>query len=211
MEISHLGHSSFKLKGKDSILVTDPFDPEYLGLKFPKVAADIVTISHFHKDHDYKAGIEGTPIIIEGPGEYEVKGVKILGIPTFHDNSHGADRGENTIYRIWMDGVSIVHCGDLGHKIEEKLLEMLDGVDVVMVPVGGVYTIDASVAAEVASQLESKIIIPMHYNVAGLKESNLSDVSIFLKQIGKEAVLPVAKLTISKDRLPTETQVVVLE
>lgn len=211
MEISYLGHSSFKLKCKDAILVTDPFDPEYIGLKFPKTTADIVTISHSHKDHSFMHNVDGNPLFIDGPGEYEVKGVKIMGVSTFHDKVHGAERGENTIYRIWMDGVSIVHCGDLGHKIEERLLELLDGVDVIMVPVGGMYTIDASTASEVASQLESKIIIPMHYNVPGLKVTGLTDVSVFLKHLGKENIIPIPKLTISHDRLPTETQVVVLE
>ncbi|MBI4990900.1 MBL fold metallo-hydrolase [Candidatus Gottesmanbacteria bacterium] len=214
MEITYIGHSSFKLRGKSGTLVSDPFNPASLGSKFPKVEADVVTISHGHDDHNYSGGVSGSPLIIAGPGEYEVKGIKIIGVPSFHDNENGKERGENTIYRIEIDGISVVHLGDLGHKLDDKSLEILDGVDILLIPVGGVYTISAPIAAEVISQLEPKIVLPMHYNTKLHNQkifSNLSGVDVFLKEMGKEDTKPIPKLSVTKDRLPTELTVVVLE
>lgn len=214
MEITHIGHSSFKLKGKSSIVVTDPFDSEFIGLKFSKTLADIVTISHNHSDHNDTSQIEGIPLVIEGPGEYEVKGVKITGLPSFHDDQKGSQRGINTIYRIVIDGISVVHLGDLGHKIDENTLEILDGVDIVLIPVGGFYTLAPNDAGEVISKLEPKIVIPMHYKCGKLKNDiaqNLSGVEVFLKEMGKENIIPVPKLLITRDKLPAELTIVVLE
>lgn len=214
MEITHLGHSSFKIRGKQVVLVTDPFDPDMVGIKFPKLQADVVTVSHKHRDHSFKSAVEGTPLIIAGPGEYEVKGAKIIGVSTFHDSQNGEVRGKNTVYRLEIDGVSLVHCGDLGHKFDDGQLETLDGANILLVPVGGFYTIDASVASEVVSQIDPDIIIPMHYNDSRLKQENfgkLTGVDVFLKQMGKEGITPQQKLTITKDRLPNEPLVVVLE
>lgn len=214
MEINYLGHSSFKLRGRTGTVVTDPFDSISVGIKFPKVEADIVTISHGHDDHNYSIAVSGSPIIIDGPGEYEIKGIKIMGVASFHDEENGKLRGENTIYRIVIDGVSLVHLGDLGHKLNEKSLEILDGVDVLMIPVGGFYTISAVTAAEVVSQLEPKIVIPMHYLTADHDKkifSQITGVDVFLKEMGKEDTKPQDKLSVTKDRLPSELTVVVLE
>lgn len=214
MEISYLGHSSFKLRSKHATVVVDPFNPDFVGFKFPKTEADVVLVSHDHEDHNFASGVEGTPIIISGPGEYEVKGVKITGVSVYHDTEKGNQRGKNTVYRINMDGITIVHCGDLGHKFDDKELEELSGANILMVPVGGLYTIDAGIAAEVVSQIDPDIIIPMHYATKNLKPQiaeKLSGVEIFLKQMGKEGIIPVAKLSITKDKLPPEPMVVVLE
>ncbi len=214
MEITYLGHSSFRLKSKSATLVTDPFNSEFTGLKFPKTVCDVVTISHGHKDHNDLSLIEGTPLVVEGPGEYEVKGIKIIGIPSFHDDTRGSQRGINTIYRFKIDGISIVHLGDLGHKIEENTLEVLDGVDILLIPVGGFYTISSTVAVEVISKLEPKIVIPMHYKRNDLKDeiaANIAGVEVFLKEMGKESIVPVPKLLVTRDKLPAELTVVVLE
>lgn len=214
MEITHLGHSSFRIRGKQVTLVTDPFDTEMLGIKFPKVTADVVTVSHNHQDHNFTKVVEGEFIVISGPGEYEVKGAKITGVAAYHDGSQGADRGKNTVYRIQIDGISIVHLGDLGHKLDDSQIEQLAGANILMVPVGGFYTIDAQVAVEVTSQIDPDIIIPMHYNIAVLDQAafgKLTGVDVFLKQMGKEGITPQAKLTITKDKLPAEPLVVVLE
>lgn len=214
MEITYIGHSSFKLKGKSAVVATDPYDEKMVGLKFPKIEADIVTVSHQHEDHNNIQVIEGTPVVITGPGEYEIKGVKIVGVATFHDDMKGDKRGKNTVYHIKIDGISIVHCGDLGHKLDDKKLEMLDGVDILMVPVGGFYTLSASEASELASQLDPKIIIPMHYNHTKLNQNTfgqLSAVDVFLKEMGKEGIQPVEKLVVTKEKLPAELTVVVLE
>lgn len=214
MDISYLGHSAFKIRGKTATVITDPYDNEMVGLKFPKhVSADIVTVSHHHRDHDATRQIEGSPYIVDGPGEYEVKGVSIVGIPSFHDTESGARRGSNTIYRIEVDDVSLAHLGDLGHNLTSSEIENLDGVDILCIPVGGIYTIDAVQAAEVIKAVEPAVVIPMHFGRSELNPQNfgnLAPLSVFLKEVGKESVSPQPKLTISKDKLPTELQVVVL-
>lgn len=214
MEITYLGHASFKLRGRSAVVITDPYSPEMTGLKFPKTEADIVTVSHQHEDHNQHVLVGGAPIVVSGPGEYEIKGVKIIGVATYHDNSQGTARGRNTVYRIEIDGISIIHCGDLGHKLDEKQLEILDDASVLMVPVGGFYTIDATQACEVVSQLDPKIVIPMHYSTPDhVKElsSKLATVDQFLKEIGKEGIIPQPKLVVTKDKLPGEMSVVILE
>lgn len=214
MEIQYLGHACFRLKGKNATVITDPFDPKMVGIKFPKTSADIVTISHLHKDHSYTKEIEGEELIINGPGEYEVKGIKILGISSFHDAKEGKERGKNTIYRIEVDKVSIIHLGDLGHKLTDGEVDSLGNVDILLVPVGGFYTINAAEATLVSSQIEPKIIIPMHYNRKDLNQENfgkLESVDVFLKEMGKAGVIPQPKLVITKEKLPLEATVVVLE
>ena len=214
MEITHLGHSSFKLRGKNASLVTDPYDPIFVGIKFPKVEADIVTVSHQHKDHNFTQAVGGNPLVIVGPGEYEVKGVKIIGVSSYHDDVKGEKRGNNTVYHVEMDGVSIVHCGDLGHKFDDKEMELLNGTDVLILPVGGYYTIDAQTATGVVTQLEPKIVVPMHYLTAKMTKAeyvNLAGVDMFLKAIGKPDLTAVPKLLVSSGKLPVEQTVVVLE
>jgi L-ascorbate metabolism protein UlaG (beta-lactamase superfamily) len=210
MEITYLGHASFRIKGKGVSLVTDPFSPEDTGLKFPKVEAQIVTISHQHQDHNQASLVGGQPQVFEGPGEYEASGVKILGIATSHDNLKGLKRGKNTVFQIKIDNLTLVHLGDLGHKLETKDIEALNGVDILFVPVGGVFTVDAKGAAEVVAQLEPRIVIPMHYQSAKLT-FDLEPVEKFLKEMGKEEIRAQEKLAITKDKLPEEMEVVLLE
>jgi len=213
MEIKFLGHSSFRIRGKAVTVVTDPFDAS-VGFKFPKVEADMVTISHDHQDHNQKQLVGGKPYVIDGPGEYEVKGVSVLGLQTFHDEVQGQKRGLNTVYRIEFEGISLSHLGDLGHPLSSGQLAELNGVDVLFIPVGGVYTIGPKRAVEVISQVEPKIVIPMHYRVSEQKGDKtfgqLTGVKEFLKEIGEE-VTPQLKLLVSRDRLPSEREVVVLE
>lgn len=208
MDITYLGHSSFKLKGKGASVVTDPYSNE-TGLKYPKVEADIVTISHEHPDHNNSTGVGGDPKIINGAGEYEIGGVSIFGVPSYHDEKGGEERGRNTIYVINIDGVNVCHLGDLGHKLTSTELDEIGTVHVLLIPVGGVYTIDAGQAVEVVSQLEPSIVIPMHYNTPGLKYE-LGSVEDFLKEIGTEP-LRDAKFTVTVTTLPETMQVVVLE
>ena len=209
MEVTHLGHSCFKLRGKGVTLLIDPFSEE-IGLKMPKMTADAVLVTHKHADHHDLSKVSEYRVLVEGPGEYEIGGAQIFGISAFHDSSGGKERGKITIYHIKMDGLTIVHLGDLGEKLNDKQIEELDGVDILMIPVGGVFTIDAAKAAEVVAQLEPKIVIPMHYFVPGLKY-NLSPVTNFLKEMGKEGIKPQPKLVITKEKLLEETELVVLE
>ncbi len=214
MEISYLGLSSFKIRSKKATLVTDPFSPDYVGIKYPDVEADIISISHDHPGHNYSKGVGGNPVVITGPGEYEIKGIKIIGIRTYHDSQKGVLRGNNVIYHYTIDGVSIVHCGDLGHKLDEKEIEILGEIHILMLPVGGVTTVSPVVASEIVTQLEPVIIIPMHYKTTGYRSeisANLADVSEFLKESGKENIIPQPKLIISKEKLPIEPMIVMLE
>lgn len=213
MDITFLGHSSFRIRGKEATLVTDPFDPEMVGLKYKGVSADIVTISHGHDDHNQADKVHGVKRVISGPGEYEVMGISMVGIPSFHDDKKGAVRGKNTIYVIEADGLRIAHLGDLGHKLTEKILEQMGSVDILMIPCGGEYTIGPSAAAEIARNIEANIVIPMHYQTPGLNPkvfAKLDKVDPFLSDLG----LPVErleKLTVKKGGLGEEQKVVVLE
>lgn len=218
MEITYLGHSCFRIKGKKSIIVTDPYEHPQLGFKMPQTSADIVTVSHHHQDHNYVAGVKGTtkrkePFVVDGPGEYEIGGVSIFGIASFHDKSNGAKRGENTIYLITLDGLRLVHLGDLGHKLTEAELEEVNGVDILFIPVGGTYTIDDNEAIEVIGQIEPAIIIPMHYKTTDMKPDFGIEITVddFLKTIGEETNKAKDKLIISKDKLPEEREIVVLK
>ncbi|NCN58925.1 lactamase [Candidatus Roizmanbacteria bacterium CG22_combo_CG10-13_8_21_14_all_38_20] len=213
MVIHYLGHSSFRIKGQATSVVTDPFDPKSTGLAFPKVSADVLTVSHQHADHNYIEKVEGNPFIVEGPGEYEIKEVRVIGYPTFHDSSSGSERGQNIMFLITIDDISILHCGDLGHKLTDETLKSMDQVDILLIPTGGVFTIDAKVAAQVTSQLDPGIVIPMHYNRKGLDQNiykELAGVEDFISQIGEKDVQPEDKLTITKSQMPEETQMVVL-
>lgn len=212
VDIIWFGQAFFKLKGKTATVVVDPFDPDFTGLKFPKdPSADVVLKTHDHQDHSNTKAIPGNPLVFEGPGEYESKGVVITGVKSFHDKSEGSERGLNTIYNIFLDGLNIVHLGDLGQdKLTENQVQEIDKTDILLIPVGSIYTIDGKVAAGIVSQLEPKIIIPMHFGgIEGLKFP-LETVENFLKEMGTEGVEPVSKLSITKDKLPEEPMVVVL-
>lgn len=215
MDIYPLGHASFRLKGKMATVVTDPFDPMMVGLKMPKVEmVDIVTVSHAHGDHNSVGNINGTPFIISGPGEYEVKGVTVIGVSTYHDASQGGERGKNVVYKITMDGINVCHLGDLGHKLSDSQVNDIGDVDILLVPVGGFYTISAEVAAEVVAQIEPSIVVPMHYYRNGIADTfkgKIDGVDKFLKETGAEGTLPQNKLTVTPDKLPETTTVVVLE
>ena len=152
MDIYWLGHSCFRIKGANATVITDPYSPD-LGYSLGKPAANIVTISHGHPGHSYVAGVGGEPKLVTGPGEYEIAGVLVLGTATFHDGDEGKTRGKNTIYLMDVDEVSLCHLGDLGHVLTTEQVEEIENVDVLMLPVGGVSTIDASMAAEVVRRL----------------------------------------------------------
>jgi L-ascorbate metabolism protein UlaG (beta-lactamase superfamily) len=210
MDITWFGQSCFRLKGKTTTLVIDPFSPEAIGVKLPKdISAPLVLSSHSHPDHNSFEQVKETLLIATGPGEYEYGGVMVTGVKTFHDDQNGAERGTNTVYHILIDGINIVHLGDLGHLLTEEQVSEIGSCDIVMIPVGGLFTIDAGLAAKVVAQLEARIVIPMHYKIEGLK-FDLAPVEEFLKEMGAESVEPLPKLTITRDKLPDETQVVVL-
>ena len=209
MDISWLGHSCFRIRGSHVIVITDPYSPD-LGYSLGKPTARIVTVSHQHPGHSYIKGIGGGPRLVIRPGEYEINGVLIIGIATFHDADKGEKRGKNTAYLIEVDEVSICHLGDLGHVLTAQQVEEIGNVDVLMLPVGGVSTINASVAAEVVRQLEPKVVVPMHYKTSALNRE-LEPVESFLKEVGVKQVEPQSKLSLTKSSLPLSTQVSLLE
>ena len=210
MDINWLGQACFKVKGKQASVVLDPYSAE-IGFKLPKMEADIVTISHDHYDHNASSEVGDNPFVITGPGEYEIKGVNVVGVPSFHDNKKGQERGKNILYSVRIDGVNIAHMGDLGQdELSAEQIDSLGNVDILMIPVGSVYTIDASTATKIVASLEPLIVLPMHYQDKDSKV-DLEPVDKFLKEMGKEATEPMKKLTISKERLPTEPQIVLLE
>lgn len=210
MDIIWLGHACFKIKGKNATLVIDPFNQESTGLRLPKdLAAGVVLLTHNHPDHNNAVAVSGDPLVIVGPGEYEKLGMTISGVSTCHDEEGGAQRGKNTVYNVFIDGMNVVHLGDLGHILTEDQIGQIDNCDVLMIPVGSVYTINGEKAAKVVSQLEPKIVIPMHYKMPGLAYE-LEGPELFLKAMGAEGVVSQPRLSITKDKLPEETTVVLL-
>lgn len=210
MEIKYLGHSSFLIKTKTAKIVTDPFDPEMVGIKFPKTEADIVTISHDHNDHNQFKNVSGingaNPLMIDMPGEFEKMGVRIFGFQSFHDKTKGSERGENIMYKFESEGISILHCGDLGVVPEETFLETIGDVDILLVPVGGFYTIDAEEAVNLVKKIEPSVVIPMHYG-----SGKLAPVTDFTKKFGLDDATPLPKLVYKKEEVEQEMKVIVLE
>ena len=209
MEIVWYGHACFRLRDRTITIVTDPYDKS-IGYSLPRIRADVVTISHSHADHNYVEGIKGDPKIIDGPGEYEVRGVFITGIPTFHDAKEGTERGKNTAFLFEFDDLTICHLGDLGHVPTQAQIEVLSEADVLLIPVGAVYTINAAQAAEIVSLLEPRLVIPMHYKTPALA-IKLDGVHKFLKEMGLKQLAPQDSLKVTKNTLPEETQVVLLQ
>ncbi len=208
MEITWLGYSCFRLRGKNTTVITDPYPPG-LGYKLEKTTANIITVSHQHPNHSHLQSIPGEHKVITRPGEYEIGGVLIIGVSTFHDAEKGATLGKNNVFVIEIDDIAICHLGDLGHPLSADQTEAIGNVDILLVPVGGGATISASQAAGIVRNLEPKVVIPMHYKTPELTKE-MDTVEKFLKEMGLTEVAPQPKLTISKSNLPLVTQVVVL-
>jgi len=209
MEITWYGQSCFRLRDRLATVITDPYD-KGIGYTLPRVRADIVTVSHDHPDHNYVRGVKGEPKIIDSPGEYEVRGVFITGIATFHDRKKGASRGRNTVFLFDFEGLTVCHLGDLGHVPTRSQVEALSDIDVLLIPVGSGSTINAAQAAEVISLLEPRLVIPMHYKTKVLKVK-LDPVSKFLKEMGLSKLATQESLKATKSTLPEETQVLLLD
>jgi L-ascorbate metabolism protein UlaG (beta-lactamase superfamily) len=210
VDISWLGHSCFRLRGRDAALVTDPC-PKSTGYNISRPSADIVTVSHEHEEHNFVKGVAGTPKVIRSPGEYEIAGVMITGLRTYHDSEHGTRQGKNTVYVIEMDNIRVCHLGDLGHVLSAEKVEEMSGVDILLAPVGGSGTLDAAAAAETVSLLAPRLVIPMHYATEA-SAAQLEPLDRFLKEMGVDpAISPQARLSVSRGSLPHETQVLVLD
>jgi L-ascorbate metabolism protein UlaG (beta-lactamase superfamily) len=208
MEIAYLGHSSFKIIGKDLSIVCDPYDAAKVGLTFPRTEADVVTVSHDHFDHNATGAVRGQFICFDTPGEYEIKNGEITGTASYHDDKNGAERGPNTIFSYDIDGINICHLGDLGAPLTSAQLEKIDGVDILMIPVGGKDTIGPKEAVKVIAEIEPKIVIPMHYKAG--KMADLGTLDAFLAEIGKTPK-STERLKIQRKDLPEEMEVIVIK
>lgn len=215
MTITWYGQSCFRIDAREGVVAIDPFG-KAIGLTPPRFHADILLVTHAHPDHANTAAIPGTPALVTGPGEYEFRGLAIQGISTFHDAKGGRERGSNTAFRmaIASEGIVLVHLGDFGEgAMREETLEALGDVDILMIPVGGTYTVDGQTAAKVVHQIEPRVVIPMHYALPGLS-IKLAPVEPFLNAYGAPTAggsERLTKLVIRKrDVLEGATRVVVL-
>jgi L-ascorbate metabolism protein UlaG (beta-lactamase superfamily) len=200
MRIKWLGHSCFKISSKNGIrIVTDPFD-DNLGYRIPSVETDIVTVSHGHYDHNFVDCLNGDFEVIDKVGDFNVKGIPVRGVHTFHDEEEGAKRGGNIVYTFVVDDIKICHLGDLGHLLTPSQLEMIGDVDVLLIPVGGVYTIAAAQAVEVIKQLKPAVVVPMHYKTKALR-LNVDPVEGFEQLMGKAEKPTQQVVEIKKDEL----------
>ncbi|MDA1337985.1 MAG: MBL fold metallo-hydrolase [bacterium] len=207
--IEYLGQSSFKISNGETKIIIDPFEPKATNLKWSMQEADTVLVSHNHADHNYIAGVKGfekaklssgkvgdKQFLVYGSGEYEVNGVQIMGLSSFHDNKKGAERGENTIFIIHIEDFVIAHLGDIGHDLTEAQYEEVSNANILMIPVGGFYTIDHDIAEKIVANVEPNIIIPMHYKAERTDEigKNLDEVDKFLTSVSAEDIINDDKL-----------------
>jgi len=212
LKIKWFGHACFLITTADGVkLLTDPFD-ESVPYPFPEEPVDIVTVSHDHFDHNAVARVKGGPQVVRGLGEHQVKGVSIWGIPSFHDQKGGRERGRNTIFRIQADGLTLAHFGDLGHTLNAEQQKPLHGVEVALLPVGGHFTIGPKEAVEVIHMLpQLRVVIPMHVKTDLIKDWPIAPVGEFLDLVD----LPVrrqesSEVEITRESLPGEKEVWVL-
>lgn len=217
-DIQYLGHACFRIRGRDGIVITDPYDRS-TGLDIGRPTAHIVTISHHHPDHDNVGAVRPMRdqiFTVDGAGEYEVGGVLITGVRTYHDNKKGAELGKNTAYVIHIDDVVFCHLGDLGHELTSQQLDEIGNVDVLFVPVGGGETIGPAAALGVISQIEPRIVVPMHYAPEGQQSFtlDLAPLEKFTHELGLKEVTAEEKLSVTSATLPAEgeeTRVVVMK
>jgi L-ascorbate metabolism protein UlaG (beta-lactamase superfamily) len=209
VKIRWFGHACFLLESQDGTkIVTDPFDGS-VGYKIPMVEADIVTVSHDHYDHNYVEGVQGDPEIMRSPGEYTIGGISIKGVPSFHDEVKGAKRGPNIIYTFNIDGIKVCHVGDLGHLLSKSQLEEIGEIDVLMIPVGGTFTLDAEGAVAAIEQFSPKITIPMHFKTPAVSMP-IDPVDIFLEKMGQGEYLDSDTIEITTEDLGEEHRIIVL-
>ncbi len=206
MKIRWAGHAQFVIQTAGKTIITDPPGASY---GYPPVteAADIVTVSHEHGDHNAVETLTGTPTVLKTAGETVIDGISLTGFPSWHDPEQGALRGPNMIYKIQSEGLNLVHLGDLGETLPEATLQALGPVDILMLPIGSVYTIDADAAYDLVQRIRPKIVVPMHYMTPQLS-FKLDPPEKFTQKF--DAVVYRPFLEISADDLPAETQVMML-
>ena len=213
MIIKYLGHSCFKLtESTGTSVVCDPYSEKIVGYAMPKVTADAVTVSHHHNDHDFIENVEGNPVVIDKEDSYDLPGVEINSVKSFHDASRGKKRGENVIFKFRMDGIDVCHLGDLGEACSPDLIETILPVNVLLIPVGGTYTIDAEMAKEYVDRIMPDIVIPMHYRTKDCKMDEIDKVDEFLNLFDGDIIEETDEsvLELSRTDLGEETKIIVL-
>ena len=199
MKLQWLGHSSFRLEeSTGTSVVTDPYH-SYIGIEMPEVTADVVTVSHKHDDHAYVEAVKGNPMIIDTVGYFDVKGIGILGISTNHDEVEGEKRGKNLVYKYRIDGIDVCHMGDIGEECTPELAEAIGPVNILLIPVGGEYTIDADIAKDYVDKLMPDMVIPMHYRTRGV-DLDIDKVDAFLRHFEDEMIEEIEDDTIEITR-----------
>ncbi len=210
MDVIWLGHSCFRLRGRVATVLFDPYTGAVGGHALGRQSADILCLSNSHPNHSNRAVVEGSPPILRGPGEYEIKGVFVTGVWSFADDKQGKARGRNTIFLFHLGDLVVCHLGALGHTLTSKQVEAIGDVDVLLVPVGGGSTLTPTRASEVISQVEPKIVVPMHYST-GRETVQLGPLEAFTKEMGLKEWTPQDKLAARTADLDETTKIVVLE
>ena len=211
MKLQYLAHAAFLLTAEDGVtLLTDPYESNgYDGaIAYAPIdeQADIITISHEHADHNYISPMHDEAKIIRGIGECDVRGIQIRGFSSFHDEKQGAERGQNTIFTISMDGLTLCHLGDLGHLLADGNIKELGSIDVLMLPVGGVFTTDAKMATAVMEKINPKICIPMHYKTDKLG-FDLASVDVFLAGKNNVKFVESSEVELTQEMLPVNCEI----
>ena len=209
MDMTWLGHACFRMRGREGIVLTDPPDPKS-GHAIPRTEAGLVTMSHEHAGHASLRSVAGEPVVLRGPGEYEVHDMLVTGIGSFHDDEKGAERGRNTVFAIRLDDLVICHLGDLGHALPAVDLEKLGDVDIALVPISGPeVNLSAARAAEIVHQLEPKVVVPMSFDPDDKKKD--TPYARLLHEVGVKELEFVSKLSVTRSSLPENLQVVALD
>ncbi len=212
MKIKYLGHSAFIITSDKGLkIITDPYKTSP-SLTYGAIteSADIVTISHEHLDHCNLAAVRGNPEVVKGAGRVVVKGIEFNGITSYHDEAKGRMRGNNTIFCFEVDGMRVCHLGDLGHLLDDRQVREMGDVDILFIPVGGYFTIDARAASQVCNQLKPRVIMPIHYKTEkGIP--GISGVDEFIR--GKDNVtrLDLSEVEFKRGELPATSQIMVLK
>lgn len=213
MRVKYYGHAAFLITSdQGNRIITDPYKPGAFGsMRYGAIAdeADVVVVSHDHDDHNNSGGLPGNPEVVRAPGKRSVRGIEFNGIATFHDSSSGGERGKNIVFTFTVDGITICHLGDLGHMLSQNEVEAIGPIDLLMIPVGGFYTIDSKEASQVAAQLNPSIIVPMHFKT-GKCDFPITPVEEFTQGKARVNVMNSSEVSLDKGSLPKETEIIVL-
>lgn len=200
MKIQWLGHSAFKLtESTGASIITDPFDPAAVGYGMAYLPCDAISSSHGHSDHNNFKGVKGNPVIINQPGTFDIKGIQVHSVGSYHDDCNGDERGGNIIYKFRLDGVTVCHLGDIGEKCTPELIEQLIPVNILLIPVGGKFTIDSDTAVDYIDRIMPDVVIPMHYKTKHT-DYDIDKVDLFVKQFEDDIIERPETSTMEFDR-----------